>query len=68
MSMNDECLPFYVSLRNKDMIVHNYILYSRASNNVMAKAIMDQLGLMVTKAYLAIIVMDNRQVPCHVWG
>jgi hypothetical protein len=42
---NEEVPPFYVSLKIHDMILHNTMLDSRASHNLMPKVVMDQLGI-----------------------
>jgi hypothetical protein len=41
----DEVPPFYVSLKIHDMTLHNAMLDSGASHNLMPKVVMDQLGL-----------------------
>ena len=43
--------PFYVSLNIRDKILHNAMLDSGASHNLMPKAIMENLGLEVTQPY-----------------
>jgi len=46
---NEEVPPFYVSLKIHDMNLHNSMLDSGASQNLMPKVAMDQLGLDVTR-------------------
>ena len=41
--------PFYISLNIHDKILHNCLLDSRASHNLMPKAVMDEIGLSITK-------------------
>ena len=41
----DEVPPFYISLRIHNMFLHNTMLDSRASHNLMPKVIIDNLGL-----------------------
>ena len=49
----DESFPhFYISLNIHDKIIHNCLLCSRASHNLMPKAVMDELGLDITKTYM----------------
>ena len=43
--------PFYVSLNIWDKILHNAMLDSGASHNLMPKSIMENLGLEVTQPY-----------------
>ena len=40
--------PFYVSLNVHDKILHNAMHDSRASHNLMPKAVMESLGLEIT--------------------
>ena len=37
--------PFYISLNIHEKVFHNCLLDSRASHNLMPKAVMDELGL-----------------------
>ena len=43
--------PFYISLNIHEMIMHNAMLDSGASHNLMPKAIMESLGLDITRPY-----------------
>jgi hypothetical protein len=43
--------PFYVSLNVHDKILHNCLMESGASHNVMPKVVMEELGLEITKPY-----------------
>jgi len=45
---DSEVPPFYLSLRLHEYILHNAMLDSRASHNLMPKAIMEKLGLDIT--------------------
>ena len=45
----NEVLLFYVSLNIHDMTLHNAMLYSGASHDLMLKVVMDQLGLDITR-------------------
>ena len=48
----DESSPhFYTSLNIHDKVVHNCLMDSGASHNLMPKKVMEELGLEVTKAY-----------------
>ena len=44
-------LPFYVSLNIHEKILHNAMLDSGASHNLMPKVVMERLGLEITKPY-----------------
>lgn len=43
--------PFYVRLNVHDLILHNEMLDSSASHNLMPKVIMEKLGLDITRSY-----------------
>jgi len=57
-STNNDVPPFYVSLNIHDMILHNVMLDSRASHNLMPKSIMDHLGLQITRPYKDLFSFD----------
>ena len=48
---NEEVPPFYLSLNVHDMVVHNAMLDSGASHNLMPKGVVESLGLEVTRPY-----------------
>jgi hypothetical protein len=60
----DEVPPFYVSLKIHDMTLHNAILDSGASHNLMSKVVMDQLDLDITRPFKDIFSFDSRKVKC----
>ena len=45
-------------------ILHNCLLDSRASHNLMPKAVMDDLGLTITKLYHDLLSFDSRKFKC----
>ena len=47
----EEVPPFYLSLNVHDMVLHNAMLDSGASHNLMAKGVVESLGLEVTQPY-----------------
>jgi hypothetical protein len=55
---------FYASLKVHDMTLHNAMLDSGTSHNLMPKVIMDELGLDVTKPYKDLFLFDLRKVKC----
>jgi hypothetical protein len=61
---DDSCPPFYISLNIHDKILHNYLLESRALHNIIPKALMDELGLDITKPYHDLFSFDSRKVRC----
>ena len=56
--------PFYISLNIHDNILHNVMLDSRASHNLMPKVIMERLGLEVTIPYKDLYSFDSSRVRC----
>ena len=56
--------PFYISLNIHDNILHNCLLDSGTSHNLMLKVVMDELGLNITKPYLDLFYFDSRKVKC----
>jgi hypothetical protein len=60
----DDVPPFYVSLKIHDMTLHNTMLDSGTSHNLMPKVVMDELGLDVTRPYKYIFSFDSRKVKC----
>jgi hypothetical protein len=61
---NDSSPPFYTSLNIHDKVLHNCLMDSRASHNLMPKTIMEELGLEVTQAYHDLYSFDSRKVQC----
>jgi len=53
---------FYVSLTIHKKILHNCLLDTRASHNLMPKVAMDELGLDITKPYHDLFSFDSRKV------
>jgi hypothetical protein len=47
----DASPPFYISLNIHDKILHNCLMDSGASHNVMPKVVMEELGLDITRPY-----------------
>ena len=50
-TVEGEVPPFYVSLNIHDKILHNSMLDSGASHNLMPKSVMERLDLDITKPY-----------------
>lgn len=59
---DSEIPPFYLSLKLHDFILYNDMLYSGASHNLMDKAIMDKLGLSITRPYHDLYSFDSKRV------
>ena len=56
--------PFYVSLNVHDMILHNVVLDSRASHNLMPRVVVESLGLEINRPYKDLYSFDSRKVRC----
>jgi hypothetical protein len=61
---DDSSPPFYTSLNIHDKVIHNCLMDSRASHNLMPKSVMDELGLEITKYYHDLYSFDSRKVQC----
>jgi hypothetical protein len=61
---DDSSPPFYTSLNIHDKVLHNCLMDSRESHNLMPKAVMDELGLEITKSYHDLYYFDSRKVKC----
>jgi hypothetical protein len=49
---------FYVSIKVHAMSLHNAMMESRVSQNLMPKVIMDELGLDITRPYMDLFSFD----------
>jgi len=56
--------PFYVTLKKNDSMLHNCMLDSGASHNLMPKTIMDHLKLDITRSYHELYTFDSKRVAC----
>jgi hypothetical protein len=61
-SNNPKNQPFFISLIVEDLFLHNCMLDSRASTNVMSLKVMECLGLKTSRLYMNICAMDSREV------
>ena len=61
---DDEVAPFYVILNIHNVVLHNSMLYSATSHNLMPRRIMDQLGLDMTRPYKDIFSFDSNKFKC----
>jgi uncharacterized small protein (DUF1192 family) len=61
---DDSSPPFYTSLNIHDKVLHNCLMDSGASHNLMPKVVMEELGLEVTRAYHDLYSFDSRRVQC----
>jgi hypothetical protein len=61
---DDSSPPFYTSLNIHDKVLHNCLMDSGASHNLMPKTVMEELGLEVTRAYHDLYYFKSRRVQC----
>jgi hypothetical protein len=61
---DDSSPPFYTSLNIHDKVLHNFLMDSGASHNIMPKIFMEDLRLEVTKTYHDLYSFDSRKVKC----
>ena len=59
---DDSSPPLYTSLNIHDKVLHNFLMDSRASHNLMPKTAMDELGLEITKTYHGLYSFDSNKV------
>lgn len=63
-SPDSDVTPFYINLRVHEFVLHNAIFDSDASHNLMPKAIMEKLGLDITRKYHDLYSFDSSRVRC----
>jgi hypothetical protein len=56
--------PFYVILKVHDMNLHNAMLESITSHNLIPKVVMDELGLDITRPYKYLFSFDSSKEKC----
>ena len=61
---SDASPPFYISLNVHDKILHNCLIESGVSHNVMPKVVMEELGLEINKPYQELYSFDSKKVKC----
>jgi hypothetical protein len=61
---DDSSPPFYTSLNIHDKVLHNCLMDSGASHNLMPKIVMEELGLEVTRDYHELYSFDSRRMQC----
>ena len=59
-SRKEDHTPFYVSLIMGDLLLHNCMLASGSSSNIMTRKVMEQLNLRTTRPYRNVCAMDSR--------
>jgi hypothetical protein len=59
-----EVAPFYISLNIHVLILHNAMMDSGASHNLMPKAVMEKMGLEVTRPYKDLHSFESNKFRC----
>jgi ribonuclease HI len=62
---NEKNFPFYLSLLVNDKVLHNCMLDSGASSNVITKKVMEQLNLRISRPYHNICALDSQTIEVH---
>jgi hypothetical protein len=60
---NGRHAPFFISLVVNELLLHNCMLDSGASTNVMSLEVMNQLKLEITRPYKNICGIDSKSLP-----
>jgi hypothetical protein len=63
-SNKDYVAPFNIKLTVHDHLLHNCMLDSGTSHNLMPNIIMEKLGLKITRPYQDLYSFDSRKVKC----
>jgi hypothetical protein len=63
-SSTDSIASFYITLTVQDHLLHNCMLDSGASHNLIPKIIMENLGLEITIPYQDLYSFESRKVKC----
>jgi hypothetical protein len=61
---DSEVPPFYVNLNFHVRTLHNSMLDSGASDNLIPKVVMENIGLDITRPYKDLVSFDSRKVKC----
>ena len=62
---NEEEVPhFYMSLNMHDMVLHNAMLDSGGSHNLIPKGVVESLGLEITRPYKDLYSFESQRVKC----
>ena len=62
--VDSSIFPFYISVLLHDLILHNCMLDSGASHNLMPLFVMKELNLQITKPYRDLQSFDSKRVKC----
>jgi len=62
--LDPSIVPFYMTLVIHDLLLHNFMLDSGASHNLMPLTVMEQLNLQITMPYKDLYSFDSKRVKC----
>jgi hypothetical protein len=68
MKLRGKVPPFYSSIENHDVVLHNCLVDSGSIDNIMPLVVMESLGMSCTKYYEIgerIYAIDSRKVPTY---
>jgi hypothetical protein len=68
MKLRGKVPPFYISIENHDIMLHNCLVDLGETNNIMPLVVMESLGMSCTKYYemrKSIYVIYSRKVPTY---
>jgi hypothetical protein len=66
--MRGKIPPFYISIENHDVALHNFLVDTGATNNIMPLSFMEELGMSCTKYHEIgeiIYTIDSRKVLAY---
>jgi hypothetical protein len=61
---SDASPSFYIYLNDHNKILHNFLMDSGASHNVMPIVVMEEIGLEITKPYQDMYSFDSKKLKC----
>ena len=62
--VEEDVPPFYFTLKIHDLLLHNTMIDSGASHNLMPNELMHNLGLDIIRPYKDLFSFDSRKVIC----
>jgi hypothetical protein len=68
VKLRGKIMPLYISIENHDVALHNYLVDTGATNNIMALVVMEALGMSCSKYYEtgeSIYAIDSRKVSAY---
>jgi hypothetical protein len=66
--MRGKIPPFYISIENHDVSLHNFLVDTGTTNNIMPLEVMEALGISFTNYYEnleSVYAIDSRKIPSY---